>query len=266
VNGKASHALALAVSVLFAAPGLAHDTWVRARGAATVGKALVLDLTSGMAFPALETAIAPERVARAGLRVGGRTSVVVPRRRARASLELVATPEALGLAVVWVVLHPRTLSLTPEDVRSYLDEIGAPDVVRERWRASGGKSWRERYVKHAKTFFATGSPASDPSWREPVGLTLEIVPESDPGALHAGDTLRVRVLRSGVGLAGFALGVAPADGKASLVTTDAEGRASLILDRPGPLLLRGTELRPSREAGLDWESDFTTLTLEVALR
>jgi len=44
-----------------------------------------------------------------------------------------------------------------------------------------GKRWREQYRKHAKAFLRVGEALGAPSsWREPVGLELEIVPEGDP--------------------------------------------------------------------------------------
>jgi hypothetical protein len=36
------------------------------------------------------------------------------------------------------------------------------------------------------------------------------------------------------------------------------------LDKAGRWLLRGTDLRESTKKDIDWESDFTTLTIEVA--
>ena len=46
-------------------------------------------------------------------------------------------------------------------------------------------------------------------------------------------------------------------------TTDAEGRATFRLTKAGKYMLRATDLRPSTQTDLEWESDFTTLTIEV---
>lgn len=45
--------------------------------------------------------------------------------------------------------------------------------------------------------------------------------------------------------------------------TDSAGRVAFRLNKPGRWLLRGTDLRKSTKSDVDWESDFTTLTLEV---
>jgi uncharacterized GH25 family protein len=98
-----------------------------------------------------------------------------------------------------------------------------------------------------------------------VGLALEIVPEQDPTLLRAGESLTVVVLESGRPMPGFAL--AASDGRERrLQRTDAEGRARVRLDRPGRWLLAGTYVRRAGGADAPWESDFTTLTLQVAGR
>lgn len=264
MKGRTTPALAATFWLLTAASP-AHDTWIRARNEAAGDRTLVFDLSSGMAFPALDTAIAPERVASAGLRLNGREVPLVVRGRGQSSLELLATPPAPGLAIAWVTLHPRALELTSAQVREYLEDITAPASVREAWSARGGR-WRERYVKHAKTCLRIGGGAGDGSWAQPVGLALEIVPESDPTALRVGDRLSVRLLKNGAPLAALAIGIEPSRVRALSPRSDAEGRVSFVVEMAGPLLLHATELRPSSRADLEWESDFTTLALEVAPR
>src|SRR6185295_6042623 len=170
-----------------------------------------------------------------------------------------------GIATMLVELKPRTLVLTPRLVKEYLDEIGAPDSIRQQWEsAKKPRRWREQYTKHSKTFVRVGEPQSDRSWADPVGMQLEIVPEKDPTTLRPGDELTVLVLKNGVPLPGIAVGIVSAgDTKGKIHKTGADGRAMLRLDRGGRWLLRVTELRKSSKAGIDWESNFTTLTFQV---
>jgi uncharacterized GH25 family protein len=150
-------------------------------------------------------------------------------------------------------------------LKEYLDEIGAPEVIRQQWaNAKTPRRWRELYTKHSKTFVRAGEAQSDHSWAEPVGMRLEIVPEKDPTTLRVGDELAVQVLKNGTPLGGFSLGIVSArDAKGKIQKTDAKGRATFRLDRGGRWLVRVTELRKSSRSGLDWESDFTTLTFQV---
>jgi uncharacterized GH25 family protein len=254
---------------LAAASAVAHDTWLLPdRLTVPAGSSVSLALTSGMAYPESETAIAVDRLARTGVRIAGRTAEVGDRRKGESALVLGAKLDGEGIATLWVDLHPRTLELEPADVEHYLAEIGAGPAVKARWEATPARRWRESYVKHAKSFVRVGEPEDDRSWAEPVGMALELVPDRDPTALRPGDELVVRLLRDGKPLPGLAVGLARAGvAEGTLGTTDGDGRVSFRLGEPGSAgarwLLRATQLRPASGPDLEWESDFTTLTFET---
>lgn len=243
-----------------------HDTWLLAEHAAVLpGTAVLLNLTSGMAFPMLDYAIKSERLRKASVRLAGKTFELPKREASEKSLRLGADLAEPGVAAIWIELEPKSLELTPEQVREYLEEIGAPEELRKAWAAEAppGK-WRETYTKHAKTFVRVGEPVEDRSWAEPVGLGLELVPEADPTALQAGGSVPVRLLKDGAPLAEFAVGlVYDGESHGVLQTTDAEGRVVFQLPKAGLWMLRATELKPSTVPDIDWESRFTTLTFEV---
>ena len=95
-------------------------------------------------------------------------------------------------------------------------------------------------------------------------MALEIVPEKDPTRLREGDELPVRVLKNGAPYVDFSLNaVAAGETKGETRKTDSAGRVVFRLNKPGQWLLRGTDVRKSTKSDADWESDFTTLTLEV---
>ena len=266
---------ALAVAALVAAPlaaALAHDTWLLPlRAVVPPGAELLVDLTSGMRFPANQTALKAERVAAARVRLAGVVDTLPPPLAAARSLRFRAPLRRPGVATLWVDLVPRDLALDSADVVHYLAEVGAPDSVRQAYlRPAGGapRRWRERYVKHTKAVVRASSPqrpapAADSSWREPVGQALELVPEVDPAALRSGSVLRVRLVDAegapvpytSVGLVGAG---APATGLAA--RTDASGRATFRLPGMGRWMVRATVLRRAGSPDLDWESDFATLT------
>jgi uncharacterized GH25 family protein len=253
------------LAVLIAAPASAHDTWIGPpMGPARPGAALRLDLTSGGAFPQLDYAPEASRLALVFVRLAGKTvSPKAPKRR-KHGLEFSLALARPGIASVAVSLRAKDLDLAPEKIHEYLQEIGALETAGATWAGKPEpKSWHETYSKHAKTFVRVGDPSGDTSWRLPAGLALEIVPERDPTDLTAGDELPVRVLKNGAPFPGFVL-AAEHDPKSprTVKTTDAEGRAVFVLDRPGPWLLSGTDLR-WKSATASWESDFTTLTLRV---
>lgn len=243
----------------------AHDTWLLPdQFRIDAGTSVKLHLTSAMDFPKPETPVKADRLVAAKVRVAGSTR----------SLDAAAEPGSLaltarlgepGLAVAWIETRARAIELAPKEVAEYLEEIGAADTIARAWKESGKGVWRETYAKRAKTFVRVGpADTGDVSWREPVGLDLELVPESDPTALSVGDSLSIRLLWQGKPLPLLAVGaVTAAPAKPVLATTDSEGRVSFLLGRPGPWLVRATLIRPSDSRPGEWDSVFTTLTFEV---
>lgn len=257
---------ALIVSVILATAAIAHDTWlIPDRFLVEPNSSVLLDLTSGMAFPSLETSIKPERIDSAKCRLAGRTVALSDLTPGPKSLRFKARLSDVGMATLWIELKPRALELTPKQVQEYLDEIEAPLTVRQQWAsAKGPRHWREVYTKHAKTFVQVGESQADSSWSEPVGMSLEIVPETDPTRLRSGDEFAFRVLENGAPLADFPIGFVPEESdKPQIRRTDKEGRVRYRLAMSGRWLLRGTKLRKATQPGVDWESDFTTLTVRV---
>lgn len=257
-------AAGLAVLVLCpTARAMAHDTWLLpARFAVAAGSSVSLDLTSAMQFPVAESSIQPDRIAASGVRNGGRTRPLDVKGVREKALEFSATLAEAGVAAMWVESRPRSLTMTPDEVEHYLEEVGAPEGVRTRWKTT--QRWRETYHKAAKTFVRVGEPTTDRSWQEPVGMSLEIVPEKDPTTLRAGDEIPVRVLHKGKPLSGLSLSaVGPGTNKPEMRTTDSDGRVAFTLPRAGPWLLRGTLLEPSTAPDTDWRSVFTTLTVSA---
>ena len=241
---------------LAAAAGIAaaHDTWFRLLRAAPSGEVLLL-LGTGNRYPVQEFGVSPEHLRASSCR-GGEA----------AALEAVqTTPKALLLRALprpplgcWVQLAPFDIELDPELVRIYLDEIEAPDAVRDAWAAmqTRGVRWKERYTKHARIEIGATQPA-------PAGLGLDVLLESAAPA-RAGDELVFRVLRDGEPLAGFAVElVAERGGAGQWLKTDAAGRVRARLATAGAWLLRGTAVRPSPSQPDAWESRFVTLAFEV---
>ena len=259
-------AAAVPFLVLGASSVWGHDTWVLpTQFRIQPGQVLELGLTSAMDFPNPEAPVKPDRLVEAKLRLGGATLSLDSAAKAKV-LALSARVAGAGVAAAWVATRERALQLTPEQVAHYLEEIGAADTIGQQWKMSGRKAWRETYVKRAKSFVRVGDGADD-SWKQPVGLDLEIVPENDPTSLSVGETLRVRLLWQGEPLPGLAVGaVAEAPAKPALATTDADGRVAFVLSKAGPWLVRATRIAPSQARPGEWDSVFTTLTVEARPR
>jgi uncharacterized GH25 family protein len=243
----------------------AHDTWILpSRSGVNPGQAVSFNLTSGMTFPANEVGVKPDRLARASARLGEKVSDLAREVSGKKALKLKARFSGPGIAAVWIESKPRALELKPAEVKEYLEEIGAWDSVGRKWESEGKGRWRESYTKHAKTYVRVGRPDPDDSWSRPVGMELELVPESDPTRIAVGGEVRVRLLKNGQSVPDVAVGLVAANAKSGILSrTDSEGLARLRFDRGGWWLVRATVLEPSSKPDLDWESRFTTLTVFV---
>ena len=255
--------------VAYSAVAGAHDTWLLPSSLrVSVGQSVTLSLTSGMAFPVNNSAIVPTRVSLAVARLNGVTTPLRGAKSTNSSLRYLWRPATAGVAALGIELAPKTLTLAPAKIEEYFIEINAGSELRAAWaQIPAPKRWRESYAKHAKSFVRVGEAAADTSWRTPLGFSLELIPDQDPTSLRPGDTFRVRVLHDGQPFPNFAVGaVGPGTTAAKFSKTDANGYAVVELPRAGLWLLNGTDLRRTERKGLEWESDFTTLTIAVNAR
>jgi uncharacterized GH25 family protein len=248
---------------LAVAPAWAHDTWLLpSRFQVQPGVPITADATSAMRFPEPEIPVRPERIVRRGVRVADQTRELTPGASTKAALSLRAVVEQPAVAVLWMESLPRTLEMKDSQVEEYLKEIGAWDTVGAKWREGGRKPWRETYAKCAKAFVRVGEPPADRSWAAPVGLALELVPETDPTAVLAGESLRFKVLRNGRPIAGQAVAAQGAGREPVLRHADSDGGVTFVLDHPGPWLVKATDIQQGARPG-DWESRFSTVTFAV---
>ena len=254
----------VAVSLSLAANCFAHDTWLSPSSySADVGQTITFALTSGMEFPKLDAAIKPERVHQARFSVAGEKSELKEFKAGENALQFERAFAKPGIATVWLQLRPKDIELTDDDVAHYLEEIRAPQEIERAWAAQKGKQkWKELYTKCAKTFVAVGDAATDDSWREPVGLALELVPLQNPTTIRAGESAKFKLLHNAKPVRDAALALHSGGGKPTYVKTDAEGVATLQFDKAGPALITNVQLQPP-QGGKPWESDFTTATFEV---
>ena len=124
----------------------------------------------------------------------------------------------------------------------------------------------------AKALFAVGDTDSN-AFTEPVGQTVEIVPQTNPYRLVAGSEtkLPVQVLLRGEPAAGAAVTVyhaaqVPGDEFVERLTADTEGAVEIALDREGVWMIVAvarTPLREEFEGKADEESYTASLTFEA---
>jgi uncharacterized GH25 family protein len=180
-----------------------------------------------------------------------------------AGLVRVSTP---GLSVIGYRSQRSSITLEPEKFEKYLADEGLDHVLEMRKsRGEQGKPGTEVYSRCAKSLVAVNG-TGESGFDRALGFTVEIVAESNPLKLHAGDTMRVRILQEGKPLAGAlvkAIALEDPDNTIS-ARSGKDGRVSLRLPRKGVWLVKAVHMVPApKETGADWESLWASLTFEL---
>jgi uncharacterized GH25 family protein len=170
---------------------------------------------------------------------------------------------------LYILVHQNSharIELEAVKFEEYLKEEGLDAIIRER--AARGQSKhgaREVYARYAKSLVCVGE---NPSGEDrPTGLPLELVLESKPCALRAGDRLVVLLLLEGKPLPGIQLTALNrgAPNKRIVTRTDKSGRATFMLADGGVWMIAGVHMRPAaRTLEADWESFWASITFEIA--
>ena len=270
------------MSLALVSTATAHDFWIIPDVFAFEPGAMIhASGRAGTRFPA-GNAVQPVRVASARL-IGATTQVTLTQMNVEGnSLRLHEKAPAAGQYVIAVTLTSTPTRSTPANLLRFLKaEGGASEAARlDRDMALAGQD----SVVYQATSYATaifqvgrGGPRVHAA---STGLPLEFTPVNDPGQLHAGDTLHVKVVGDGkpvpnIGVyAGPAIdttAAAPAAGSAGAPSTslamaaDANGVLHLPLTSAGAWNLRAAYVYRSASAGVnEWKIARSTYVFHVS--
>ena len=242
------------LALLVAAPAAAHDFWIEPTSFTPAPNDLVkLKLWVGERLEG-ETLPRNDRlIERFGAIQGGVETPVLGLDGSDPAGLL--RPAAAGGLIVVYRNGRSNVTLEQAKFDEYLALEGLPKV----------KLGPEVYSRCAKSLIAVGG-RGDAAFTKPVGLKLELVPETDPTTLRPGAKLAVRLLYEGKPLAKalvMALDAASASSPQK-VRSDASGRAAFTLPRAGPWLVKVVHMIPApKDAHADWESFWASLTFEI---
>lgn len=174
-----------------------------------------------------------------------------------------------GTYLAGMSTKPSEIPLAAKEFNAYLAEEGLGTVLAQRRRAGElGKPAREQYAKHVKVIFQVGAARSE-GWGITLGYPVEIIPLRNPYELAAGDTLRLRLLVNGaVSPAGqevLAGGRTPSGARRTVrhLTTNAAGEVALSRVAAGTWYVKFIHMSKAQEPGLDYVSQWATLTFAV---
>jgi uncharacterized GH25 family protein len=260
------------LGLLVAGPVLAHDFWIEpSTFRPAPGGRVAVRLRVGQGFQGDPVPREPQRIERfaaiAAITGKGETGVPgVPGSDPAGWL----SPSSPGL--LWIVYDSGhdSVQLDAAKFDRYLGEEGL-ERIRKLRGSSKTDAVKEIYSRCAKSLLAVGG-GDGQGFDRLLGLELELVPEKNPYALKAGESLPVRLLYHGKPLDGALLVAIPKsantapDAKVS-ARSDRNGRAALRLDRPGPWLIKAVHMVPAPSgSGADWESLWASLTFELPSR
>ncbi len=173
----------------------------------------------------------------------------------------------LGLHWIGYESNTTAVDLDPPTFARYVEEEGLDRVAAER-KAQGleDKGVHELFSRCAKLAVDVGGKGPHTGIDKPLGLTLEIVPGADLLSLQPNHPLPVTILFRGKPFAGALVTARERSQPEPRLEsrTDAKGRATLHLDRPGVWLLKVTQMEHAApETGADWRSYWGSLTFEM---
>jgi uncharacterized GH25 family protein len=156
------------------------------------------------------------------------------------------------------------VKLEPAKFEQYLSEEGLDRILAIRkQRGDTDRPGNEVFSRCAKSLL--GVPPIDKGFDRIVGLTLELVAETNPTVAASRAGFRVRLLYEGKPLEGalvVALPQTQPDRKLR-ARTGKDGRAALPLDR-GVWLVKAVHMIPAPpDTGAEWESLWASLTFEI---
>lgn len=255
--------------LLLPMPALAHDYWLEPETYFPVaGKVMILKLHVGDDFVSeMERPFQKKPTVKFDL-IGAKKKLdLLPEGEDGKTPVARVTIPTPGTYLMAMERAPQTIRLEAEKFNRYLTEEGLENILAQRKQAGEEKQeGKERYSRYLKCLVQAGDPRDD-TFKQVLGLKLEIVPQVHPYSLKPGDSLAVLILFDGKPLKGVRLFAHHRkDGKTetqALTTSDA-GLATLKLPQAGPYLVRLVHMRRCTDKGeSDWESFWGALTFAV---
>lgn len=250
-------ALALALTALLARAAQAHDFFLIPQSYLSQQSTIEIDATISAAFPAVEIAVTPDRIAA--------VRALSPSPAARAeiigstekTLRLRLTDAGRGVSVVALRTVARDIDYAEDRIDPIMAEYEvAPDAVAAVNALPRPRTWRVRSTRVAKTHVCVGDCNDRTAAVRAVGGSLEFV------AATVRDDVSYRLLLDGNPMPNYPIAVVHSDGTRRPEKTDEAGQVALATNDRGVLMLFAAYLQPPPESSGRFDMKLTSLTME----
>ena len=174
-----------------------------------------------------------------------------------------------GTYIAGVSTSQREIKLTASEFTQYLKHEGLTGTIEDR-KAKGisDQPATEKYSKHVKAILQVDNLKTD-EYSKVLGYPIEFVPLSNPYRLKVGDFFTLRLLFGGSPLPNQVVHVGSRVNSnvqnvlEKELRTDHTGEISFIVEEKGKYYVASIFIEESEQKGIDYESNWATLTFEV---
>ena len=176
-----------------------------------------------------------------------------------------------GTYVIGWEASPTSMEIDAKHFNEYIQAEGYTNVIDSRKQANQENApGREKYTRFLKAFVQVGSKLTD-HYSKPLGQRIEIIPQSNPYQLKAGDQLKVKVLFDGKPLAGatamatYDTFTKEHDVYAHTLTTGNDGTIQVPISKDGIWMIRVNTMQPLQsDLKADWQSYWANCSFQVS--
>ncbi len=174
-----------------------------------------------------------------------------------------------GTYVAGISTLPNEIELSASEFREYLEHEGLWSTIEDRKdKEISDEPALEKYSKHVKAILQVDSERTN-DYKIVLGYPIEFIPLSNPYELRFGDSMSVKLLFKSVPLANQVIHIGSTTSKELKdveereTRTDENGEFSFKIDKKGKYYVASIHMQVSAEEGIDYESNWATLTFEV---
>jgi uncharacterized GH25 family protein len=156
--------------------------------------------------------------------------------------------------------------LEAEKFNEYLKEDGLEDALSHRENTNTlTKNGKEFYARNAKLLVQVGTKTDD-TYKKPVGLPLEIIPQQNPYAAKIGDVIKFKILFEGKPVFTAKVKVWNRHNNRTTVQniySQQDGMIEARISNAGAWMVSVVQMVPSKDPKADWQSYWGSLVFGI---